>query len=101
MEIVFNTGSLVGQSHASLQEILERLNRTYRGSIGAEYMYISQTEQKRWIQNYLEGRQSQPNFSVEYKHHILSASAQQRGWKNICTLVMLDRNDFLAKAARA
>ena len=79
MEIVFNTGSLVGQSHSSLQEILERLNRTYRGSIGAEYMYISQTEQKRWIQNYLEGRQSQPNFSVEYKHHILERLSAAEG----------------------
>ncbi|PXW88223.1 2-oxoglutarate dehydrogenase E1 component [Nitrosomonas sp. Nm84] len=71
MDKVFNTGSLVGPEHATLREILQILRETYCGSIGAEYMYISVVEQKRWIQARLEGQRSNPNYSDDYKRHIL------------------------------
>lgn len=64
MDKVFNTGSLVGPDHAALREILQILRETYCGSIGAEYMYISSVEQKRWIQARLEGQRSNPDFSI-------------------------------------
>ena len=71
MERVFNTGSLVGPEHATLREILQILRDTYCGSVGAEYMYISSVEQKRWIQARLEGTHASPDYSAEYKKHIL------------------------------
>lgn len=71
MHKVFNTGSLVGPEHATLREILQILRETYCGSVGAEYMYISSVEQKRWIQARLEGQRSNPNYSDDYKRHIL------------------------------
>ena len=33
-----------------LREILRALQETYCGTIGVEYMYITDTPQKRWIQ---------------------------------------------------
>lgn len=71
MDTVFNTGSLVGQEHATLREILQILQQTYCGTIGAEYMYINDLKQKRWIQNRLEGPRSQPSLTADYKRHIL------------------------------
>lgn len=71
MDKVFNTGSLVGPEHATLREILQILRETYCGSVGAEYMYISSVEQKRWIQARLEGQRSNPDYSADYKRHIL------------------------------
>ncbi len=71
MDTVFNTGSLVGHEHASLREILQILRQTYCGTVGAEYMYISSVEQKRWIQGRLEGQRSRPAYTTEYKRHIL------------------------------
>lgn len=71
MDTEFNTGSLVGPEHATLREILRILRETYCGSVGAEYMYINSVEQKRWIQARLEGQCSNPNYSSEYKLHIL------------------------------
>lgn len=71
MEKVFHAGSLVGPEHATLREILQILRETYCGSVGAEYMYISSVEQKRWIQARLEGQRSHPNYSADYKRHIL------------------------------
>ncbi|MBX3615851.1 2-oxoglutarate dehydrogenase E1 component [Nitrosomonas sp.] len=79
MDKVFNTGSLVGPDHASLREILQILRETYCGSIGAEYMYISSIEQKRWIQTRLEGQRSNPNFSADYKRHILERLVAAEG----------------------
>ena len=71
MNKVFNTGSLVGSEYAPLKEILQRLRETYCDTIGVEYMYISNVEQKRWIQTQLEGEQSRTKYSHEYKRHIL------------------------------
>ncbi len=71
MDTEFNTGSLVGPEHATLREILRILRETYCGSVGAEYMYINSVEQKRWIQARLEGQCSNPNYTSEYKLHIL------------------------------
>ncbi len=67
----FNTGSLVGPEQLSLREIIKSLRETYCGSIGAEYMYISDVQQKRWIQNRLEAPRSQPSYDAEFKKHLL------------------------------
>ena len=79
LDKVFNTGSLVGSEHATLREILHRLQQTYCGSIGAEYMYIADTKQKRWIQNRLESINAQPSFTPEYKRHILERLTAAEG----------------------
>ena len=71
LDTVFDTGSLVGPARSSLREILQALRQIYCGSIGIEYMYIADTEQKRWIQKRFEGPRAQPAYSAEYKRHIL------------------------------
>ena len=69
----FNVGSFHGFSseHATLREILEALRQTYCGSIGSEYMYMSDIQQKRWIQSRLESIRGTPRFSVEMKKRVL------------------------------
>ena len=47
---VFRTGSLVGPRESTLREILFALGRTYCETVGAEYMHITETAEKRWIQ---------------------------------------------------
>ena len=79
MDTVFNTGSLVAPELLPLRKILQLLQRIYCGNIGVEYMYITDTEQKRWIQARLEGTLSQPDFSNEYKRHILERICAAEG----------------------
>ncbi|MCP5243000.1 MAG: 2-oxoglutarate dehydrogenase E1 component [Burkholderiales bacterium] len=79
MDTVFNTGSLAGPDRAPLREILQILRETYCGSIGAEYMYISSVEQKRWLQSRLETKRSNPNYSHEYKKFILERLSAAEG----------------------
>jgi 2-oxoglutarate dehydrogenase E1 component len=71
MDQTFNSGSLVGPEQMTLRDILRAVRETYCGSIGAEYMYISDVQQKRWIQARLEGPRSQPNFPNDVKTHLL------------------------------
>ena len=48
---------------------------TYCTSIGAEYMHINETAQKRWLQNRLEANQAQLQLSKVEKHQILERLA--------------------------
>ncbi len=68
--VEFNTGSF-GNDPATLREILESLRQTYCGSIGAEYMYMSDISHKRWVQSKLEPQRATPNYSPEQKKRIL------------------------------
>ena len=72
LEGEFNTGTLVGISErATLREILQHLRETYCGTIGAEYMYISDPAQKRWIQQRLEAARGRPQLGVDLKTRAL------------------------------
>ncbi len=71
MNLVFNSGSLVGPEQMTLRDILRAVRETYGGTIGVEYMYMTDTKQKRWIQQRFEGARSQPGYDADYKRHIL------------------------------
>ena len=68
---VFNTGSLFAPDELPLSEIIDIVKATYCRAIGAEYMHINETEQKRWIQQRLEETRGAPQFSDEKKKKIL------------------------------
>ena len=57
----FETGSLVGPPRDSLRSIISRVKQAYCGSLAAEYMHISDTRQKRWLQQRLEVAIEPPN----------------------------------------
>jgi 2-oxoglutarate dehydrogenase E1 component len=79
MDTTFFTGSLVGGARMTLREILQRLRRIYCSSIGAEYMYISNVPQKRWIQARLEGVAGEPQYSAEEKKRLLERLTAAEG----------------------
>ncbi len=62
LDQVFNTGSLAASAHLSLREILQILRETYCRTVGAEYMHITDTREKRWIQRRLEGYRARPEL---------------------------------------
>ncbi|MCL1077518.1 2-oxoglutarate dehydrogenase E1 component [Parashewanella spongiae] len=72
MESEFNTGSFAyGGDTMKLGEIISALKNTYCGSIGAEYMHITDTDEKRWIQQRLEPSQGRANYDKAAKTRIL------------------------------
>ncbi|MFN7712410.1 MAG: 2-oxoglutarate dehydrogenase E1 component [Curvibacter sp.] len=79
-ETVFNTSNtFFGKESMSLRELLNALRETYCGSIGAEYMYITDQTQKRWWQQRLESIRSKPNFAAEKKRQILERLTAAEG----------------------
>jgi 2-oxoglutarate dehydrogenase E1 component len=54
LDTMFETGSLAGAQTLSLRSIYQILQETYCRTVGTEYMHITETAEKRWIQQRLE-----------------------------------------------
>jgi 2-oxoglutarate dehydrogenase E1 component len=65
----FVADGLAGKDRATLDEILHVLRDAYCRTLGVEYMHIQDPDQKRWIQQHLEGVSSA--LPPEEQHHIL------------------------------
>ena len=79
-EAVFNTSNtFFGKETMSLRDLMNALHQTYCGTMGAEYMYITDQAHKRWWQQKLESIRSKPTFSVEKKKHILDRLTAAEG----------------------
>ncbi|HWH74423.1 MAG TPA: 2-oxoglutarate dehydrogenase E1 component [Methylibium sp.] len=63
----------------TLREILQALRETYCGSIGAEFMHITEPVEKRWWQERLERVRAKPSFSAEKKTQILERLTAAEG----------------------
>jgi 2-oxoglutarate dehydrogenase E1 component len=80
MDVVFNiSNTYFGQETASLRDLLNFLRDTYCRSIGAEFMYIGDPAEKRWLQERLESIRSTPSFTPEKKLHILDRLTAAEG----------------------
>jgi len=79
-ETVFNiSNTFFGRDSMSLRDLLNALRETYCGSIGAEYNYITDQNQKRWWQEKLEATRTRPAYSAEKKKHILDRLTAAEG----------------------
>jgi len=68
----FSVGSLKGLPEtAKLGDILETLKQTYCGSVGVEYMYMTEYAEKRWLQDRLEPIRSRPTYNADQKKRLL------------------------------
>jgi 2-oxoglutarate dehydrogenase E1 component len=80
MDIQFSaSNTYFGQEHMTLREIVTALRQTYCGTIGAEFMYISDPAQKRWWQQKLEQIRATPSYGLEKKRHILDRLTAAEG----------------------
>ncbi|MFZ2327960.1 MAG: 2-oxoglutarate dehydrogenase E1 component [Rhodoferax sp.] len=79
-EIVFNTSNtFFGRDTMSLRDLMNALRETYCGTIGAEFMYTTDQNQKRWWQQKLESIRSKPHFNADKKKHILDRLTAAEG----------------------
>ena len=79
-ETVFNTSNtFFGKDTMSLRDLLNALRETYCGTIGAEYMYMTDQTQKRWWQQKLESARTNPQLSADQKKHVLERLTAAEG----------------------
>ena len=79
LDTVYNTGTLAGVGNLPLREIVRIVRSVYTDTIGAEYMHITETAEKRWIQNRLEVPVFQPRLTAEQKLDTLKLLAAAEG----------------------
>ena len=79
LNTVFETGSLAGPELLTLGEIYSKIRETYCGSIGAEYMHIMETAEKRWLQQRLELTRGKISLSFEEKINVLQQLTNAEG----------------------
>ena len=72
LDTTFQVGTVYfGRSEATLGQILEDLESTYCGTVGAEFMHIVDTEERHWIMSRMEAVRSAPEFAPEQRLNIL------------------------------
>jgi 2-oxoglutarate dehydrogenase E1 component len=67
----FVCGGLCGKLTARLRDILDTLRETYCGKLGPEYMHISETVQKKWLQDRMEPSRNHQPLDLATKRRIL------------------------------
>ncbi|MGO3398654.1 MAG: 2-oxoglutarate dehydrogenase E1 component, partial [Serratia proteamaculans] len=76
----FNVGSFaIGKETMKLGDLYAALKQTYCGSIGAEYMHITNTEEKRWIQQRIESVVGHASFTNDEKRRFLNELTAAEG----------------------
>lgn len=72
---------MLGMEQATLREIIVALKEIYCGTIGVEYMHLSDPEQRAWIQERIEGERNKTEFSSEGKIAILERLTAAEGFE--------------------
>ena len=81
MDIMFSAANsyFSKAENMTLRDILQALRETYCGTLGVEFMHITDQTQKRWWQEKLETVRSKPSFSPEKKKQILERLTAAEG----------------------
>ncbi|MEO8281305.1 MAG: thiamine pyrophosphate-dependent enzyme, partial [Ideonella sp.] len=81
MDILFSATNtyFTTAENMTLREIVQALRETYCGSIGAEYMHVTDPAEKRWWQQRLESIRAKGAFTAEQKVHILNRLTAAEG----------------------
>ena len=65
-------GGALGMETATIRELVSTLRANYCGNVGVEYMHINDVEERRFIQDRIEGRDKEIQFSELGKKAILN-----------------------------
>ncbi|MGN6313679.1 MAG: 2-oxoglutarate dehydrogenase E1 component [Rhodanobacteraceae bacterium] len=72
LDTTFDCGTFAGGGQRmKLRELRDRLRATYANTIGAEFMHISDVEQRRWIYSRLEKMSGDPGLTADERKRVL------------------------------
>ena len=85
MDRTFDAGSLSPSGEPmTLRAIVDVLEDTYCGSVGVEFMHITDAEQRRWIADYCESSHNKPNLSRGARAHVLYQLHRAEMFEKFC-----------------
>jgi 2-oxoglutarate dehydrogenase E1 component len=77
---IYLAGTL-GFEWATLRQIVPVLQANYCGKVGLEYMHINDLEERRFLQERMEGRDAEIRFTPEGKQAILAKVIEGEQWE--------------------
>ncbi len=95
----FFTGGVAGRDRMKLRDLVELLKKTYTGSIGAEFMHITDAEQRRWMYERLETAAGDYGQSKDAKVRILERLTAAEGLERYLHTKYVGQKRFSRKAA--
>jgi 2-oxoglutarate dehydrogenase E1 component len=72
---------VTNKEHSTVKDILNFLNKTYCGSIGYEYMHISNPTERKWLRDRIEQDENSIQFTKNGKEAILNKLIQAEGFE--------------------
>lgn len=79
LDAPFYVDVLHSSERRTLRQILDELQRTYCGAIGAEYFHIVDTPMREWLQNRLERDHARTDFDAAAKRWLLKLLTAAEG----------------------
>ena len=77
---IYVAGTL-GFEYATVHQIVAVLQANYCGTIGVEYMHINDLDERRFLQERIEGKDAEIVFTPEGKQSILAKVVQAEQWE--------------------
>ncbi|HEY6661358.1 MAG TPA: 2-oxoglutarate dehydrogenase E1 component [Sphingomicrobium sp.] len=72
---------VLGFETATVREIVKVLQANYCGHVGLEYMHINEVEERRFLQERMEGKDAEIQFTPEGKQSILAKVIHAEQWE--------------------
>jgi 2-oxoglutarate dehydrogenase E1 component len=74
-------GGALGLEQGSVREVVDILRANYCGHVGLEYMHINDLDERRFLQDRMEGREAAIRFTPEGKQSILTKVIEGEQWE--------------------
>jgi 2-oxoglutarate dehydrogenase E1 component len=74
-------GGALGFERATVREIVKVLQANYCGAVGLEYMHINDLGERRFLQERMEGKDAEIQFTPEGKRSILTKVIEGEQWE--------------------
>lgn len=81
LDVPVYLGGAMGLETATIRELVDILRANYCGNVGLEYMHIADVEERRFLQERMEGRDKAIEFTPEGKKAILSKVIATEGYE--------------------
>ena len=72
---------VLGMQHATLNEIVSIVKKTYSSKIGYEFMHMGDPDEKTWIRDRVEGKEKEIKFTDNGKKAILNKIIEAEGFE--------------------
>src|SRR6185503_275198 len=95
------SGTFLGQTDGTLRDLIEKLRATYCGTIGVEFMEISDKAQREWLVQRMEPALNRPAVSRDEAKSILYQIVAAQGFEEYLHVKELNKKRFSVEGGEA